>query len=78
MIEEHPIPVTESRAAELQETAPTFEDAAYVLHPDELHERYKDVLAQNDEWQFFRSDIYGHNGYVVCWNHRQLRCPVLR
>lgn len=70
IIDEHPIPLSEERATELQESLPTFDAGDEVLHPDELHERYKDVLARNHEWSVFRSLLYGHSGYVFCWNHQ--------
>jgi len=70
IIDEHPIPLSEDRATELQESLPTFDTDDEVLHPDELHERYKDVLARNHEWCVFHSHLYGHSGYVFCWNHQ--------
>ena len=70
VIEEHPIPIDEGRAAYLHHSNPMFEDQEEALHPDELHERYKDVLAENDEWRVFRSHLYGHSGYVFLWNHQ--------
>jgi hypothetical protein len=70
VIGEHPIPIDEGRAEDLQHSNPMFEDKDDVLHPDELHERYKDVLAENDEWRVFRSHLYGHSGYVFLWNHQ--------
>jgi len=70
VITEHPIPIDEGRAEELQHSNPMFEDEGDLLHPDELHERYKDVLAENNEWRVFRSHLYGHSGYVFLWNHQ--------
>lgn len=70
VIEEHPIPIDEGRAEYLQHSNPMFEDEDDVLHPDVLHERYKDVVAENDEWRVFRSSLYGHSGYVFLWNHQ--------
>lgn len=70
IITEHPIPLDEDRAEQLQETNPMFQNSEGVLHPDELHERYQDVLAENDEWRVFRSHLYGHSGYVFLWNHQ--------
>jgi len=70
VIEEHPIPIDEGRAEDLQHSNPMFEDKDDALHPDELHERYKDVFAENDEWRVFRSHLYGHSGYVFLWNHQ--------
>ena len=70
VIGEHPIPIDEGRAEDLQHSNPIFEDQKELLHPDELHERYKDVLAENDEWRVFRSHLHGHSGYVFLWNHQ--------
>jgi hypothetical protein len=70
MITDHPIPIDEGRAEDLQHSNPMFEDEDDILHPDELHERYKEVLGENDEWRVFRSHLYGHSGYVFLWNHQ--------
>jgi hypothetical protein len=70
VIEKHPIPTSEDRAESLQQSNPTFEDRDRILHPDELHEQYKEVLAENCEWRVFRSYIYGHSGDVFFWNHQ--------
>lgn len=70
VISEHPIPIDEGRAEELQHSNAMFEDKDDILHPDELHGRYKDVLAENEEWRVFRSHLYGHPGYVFFWNHQ--------
>jgi len=70
MIGEHPIPTDEGQAYALQDTNPQFDDVDEPLHPDELHATYKDVLAENNEWRIFRVDMYGHSGYVYCWNHQ--------
>ena len=70
IIDEHPIPLSEDRAATFQESHPQFDTVDRILHPDELHERYKEVLARNHEWCMFRSLLYGHSGYVFWWNHQ--------
>lgn len=70
VIGEHPIPIDEARAEDFQHSNPMFEDTDDIFHPDVLHERYKDVLAENDEWRVFRSRLYGHSGYVFFWNHQ--------
>ena len=70
VIGEHPIPIDEGRAADFQHSNPMFGDEDEILHPDELHERYKEVLAENGEWRVFRSHLYGHSGYVFLWNHQ--------
>lgn len=70
VIEEHPLPLSEKDAEELQASNPMFQHNDDVLHPDELHERYKEILAENHEWRVFRSHLYGHSGYVFLWNHQ--------
>jgi len=70
LIAEHPIPISEGRAEDLQHENETFVGNDYLMHPDELHERFKNVLAENHEWRVFRSGIYGHEGYVFMWNHQ--------
>jgi hypothetical protein len=70
VITEHPIPIDRGRANILQDSNPMFKEQNRHLHPDELHEQYKDVFAENAEWRVFRSEIYGHSGYVYMWNYQ--------
>jgi len=69
-IDEHPIPIDEDRAAELQCESRQFDADDELLHPDQLHARYMDVLGENDEWRVFRSGLVGHKPYVFAWNHQ--------
>lgn len=70
VLTEHPIPIDEAGAEDLQHSNPMFQDRDEVLHPDELHELYKEVLAENHEWRVFRSQIHGQGGFVYIWNHQ--------
>lgn len=36
-----------------------FTNNEKILHPDELRERYLEVLAKTQEWRVFRIHIYG-------------------
>lgn len=70
VITEHPIPTDVAGAEDLQHSNPMFRDRDELLHPDELHELYKDVLAENGEWRVFRSQLHGQGAYVYLWNHQ--------
>ncbi len=70
LIDEHPIPIDENRAADLQRESRQFDADDELLHPDELHARYMDVLGENDTWRVFRSGLVGHEPYVFAWNHQ--------
>jgi hypothetical protein len=69
-IDEHPLPLTVEAAEEFQTDHPQFRDRDEVLHPDELTEKYLDVLAENNDWRVFRVEIYGLESYVFAWNHQ--------
>jgi len=68
IVEEHPVPITEERADELQSEHPLFRSQVGTLHPDQLHSEYKETLAQNHTWRVFRTPI--QRGYVYVWNHQ--------
>jgi len=70
VVDDHPIPIDEDRVADLQRDNPLFDADDELLHPDELHEQYKNVLGENDEWRVFRSGLVGHESYVFAWNHQ--------
>jgi hypothetical protein len=47
-----------------------FEDKDDVLHPDELHERYKDVLAENTAEStpyLLTSCVCSYIRILACW-----------
>lgn len=68
VVEDHPVPISEERADELQSEHPLFRSQVGTLHPDQLHAEYKETLAQNHTWRVFRTPI--QSGYVFVWNHQ--------
>lgn len=72
VIDEHPVPLKAEQAKQLQENNPTFTGLhdGEILHPDELHERYVEILSENHEWRIFRVHIYGFESNVFVWNHQ--------
>ena len=57
IIDEHPIPLSEDRATELQELLPTFDTDNGVLHPDELHDQLGSGIEHLDEQGSFESFV---------------------
>lgn len=70
VIETHPLQVTLEQAEQFQQNNPTFTDHTRKLHPDELRERYREIVAETHEWRVFRVHIYGFCGSVFAWNHQ--------
>jgi hypothetical protein len=70
VIDEHPLPTTVEDAEEIVRINPQFEGVDDVPHPDEFHDRYKDVLAETHEWRVFRAEMYPYSNTVFVWNHQ--------
>lgn len=70
VIAEPPIPTSVDAAEEWQAGHPSFSGGEDALHPDELYERYVDVLADNGEWRVYELQIHGHENEVYIWNHQ--------
>jgi len=49
---------------------PQFEGIDDAPHPDEFHDRYKDVIAETNEWRVFRVEMYPYANTVFVWNHQ--------
>jgi hypothetical protein len=71
-IHDHPLPLTQERADELQQENPTFTENPMHEHlsVDALHETYSETLAENDEWRLIDVHVYGHENVVYAWNHQ--------
>jgi hypothetical protein len=70
VIAEPPIPTSVDAAEKWQANHPSFADREEPLHPDELYERYVDVLAETHEWRVYEVQIHGYENYVYIWNHQ--------
>jgi len=70
VIDEPPIPTSVDGAAEFQANHPSFSELEEPLHPDELYEKYVEVLGGNHEWRVFEVAIHGFEGVVYIWNHQ--------
>lgn len=70
VISEPPIPTSVDGAEEFQANHPSFADREEPLHPDELYERYVEVLGKNNEWRVYEVQIHGYENYVYIWNHQ--------
>lgn len=69
VIGDPPIPTSVDDAVEFQADHPSFNIRDEWLHPDELYERYVDVLGENNAWRIYEVQIYGFEGVYV-WNHQ--------
>lgn len=70
VIEEPPIPTSVEDAAEFQADHPSFDELEEPLHPDELYERYVEVLVSTHEWRVYEVRIHGFENEVYIWNHQ--------
>jgi hypothetical protein len=70
VIAEPPIPTSVDGAAEFQANHPSFDNRGGALHPDELYERYVDVLGENHEWRVYQVQLHGFEGCFYIWNHQ--------
>ena len=69
VIDQHPLPATVEEAEEVVRVNPMFEGDE-VPHPDEFHERYQNVLGENNEWRIFWIEMYPYSNTVFVWNHQ--------
>mgnify|MGYP005858938989 CR=1 FL=1 len=70
VIDEHPLPTTVEDAEQIVRINPQFEGVDDAPHPDEFHDRYKNVLAETHEWRVFRVGMYPYTNTVFVWNHQ--------
>lgn len=70
VIDQHPLPTTVEEAEEVVRINPMFEGVDDAPRPDTFHDRYKDVLAETNEWRIFRAEMYPYSNTVFVWNHQ--------
>jgi hypothetical protein len=70
VIDQHPLPTTVEEAEEVVRINPQFEGVDDAPHPDTFHERYQNVLGENNEWRIFRVGMYPYSNTVFVWNHQ--------